>query len=252
MGKETLAKIPGMILDEIGADGLYWDEIAGGFAGQADYAHPDPHTYLLDPKTGAILRPAGATDLAAQPFKLALMKAFLDRKATIVGNGPPTNMTEQQVHFTRFTETDIPHHVGLATKTWLYTPVSYAGWSTYTKPKVSETDFLGDIKEKLWNANLYLYSAPMFYPLFTRENLATYQYPITVLGLDEGVIVGQERIITLRPGRLGWPGQKWTGELILFDPEQRVVERRHVTSASDGLVAVDLKPEQAAVIVADQ
>ena len=252
MGKETLAKIPPMILDEIGADGLYWDEIAGGFAGQADYAHPDPHTYLLDPKTGAIIRPAGATDLAAQPFKLAMMKAFLDRKATIVGNGPPTNLTEQRVHFTRFTETDIPLHAGgAATKTWLYTPVSYAGWSTYTKPNVSEADFLADIKEKLWNANLYLYSAPMFYHLFTQENLATYEYPITVTGLDEGVIIGQERIITLRPGRFGWPGRKWTGELLRFDADQKITQRQRVTPGQDGCVAVELKEGEAVVVVCD-
>ncbi|MBU0606578.1 MAG: hypothetical protein KKI08_01775 [Armatimonadetes bacterium] len=251
MGQESLAQIPPMILDEIGADGLYWDEIANGFGGNADYAHPDPYTYLIDSKTGAIVRPCGAPDLAAQPFKLAFMKAFLDRGAMILGNGPPTTMTEQQIHFTRMTETDIPHHPGLASKTWLYTPISYAGWSTYHKPGVTEADFLADIKEKLWNANLYLFSAPMFYPLFTQENLATYEYPITVLGLDEGVIVGQERIITLRPGRFGWPGRKWTGELLLFDRSQTIMERRRVTPRPDRCVAVDFQPEQAAVIVAD-
>jgi len=251
MGKESLAKIPGMILDEIGADGLYWDEIANNFQGNADYAHPDPYTYLTDPKTGAIVRPCGAPDLAAQPFKLAFAQAFLSRGATIVGNGPPTNMTEQTIPFARFTETDIPHHPGLATKTWLSTPISYAGWATYHLPNVAETDFLADIKEKLWNANLYLYSAPMFYHLFTHENLATYEYPITVTGLDEGVIVGQERVIPPRPGRFGWPGRKWTGELLRFDAEQKVVSRRHVTPDRDGCVAVDLQPDEAAVLLRD-
>ena len=249
MGRETLEKIPGMILDEIGADGLYWDEIAHSFQGNADYAHPDPYTYLIDAKTGAILRPAGAPDLAAQPFKLAMMRAFLERGATIVGNSPPTNMTEQQIHFPRFTETDLPHHPGLASKTWLYTPVSYAGWSTYHLPKVTEADFLADIREKLWNANLYLYSAPMFYHLFTHENLATYEYPITVIGLDEGVIVGQERIITLRPGRFGWPGRPWRGELLLLDRGQRVVARKPVTPEPDGCVGVKLPADGAAIVV---
>ncbi len=252
MGQESLALIPPMILDEIGADGLYWDEIANNFGGNADYAHPDPYTYLIDATTGAIVRPCGAPDLAAQPFKLAFMKAFLDRGAMILGNGPPTTMTEQQIHFTRMTETDIPHHPGLVTKTWLHTPVSYAGWSTYHKPGVTEADFLADIKEKLWNANLYLFSAPMFYPLFTQENLATHEYPITVLGLDEGIIVGQERIITLRPGRFGWPGRKWAGELLLFDRSQTIAERRRVTPGPDGCVGVDFQPEQAAAIVAGE
>jgi hypothetical protein len=250
MGRETLAKIPPMILDEIGADGLYWDEIGHGFQGKADYAHPDPHTWVTD--ASGKLRNVGAPDLAAQPFKLAFMKAFLDRGAMIVGNSPPTNITEQKIHFTRFTETDIPHHPGLVTKTWLYTPVSYAGWSTYHLPNVAEKDFLADVKEKLWNANLYLFSAPMFYHLFTQENLATYQYPITVTGLDEGVIIGNERIITLRPGRFGWPGRKWRGELLRFDAEQKIVQRRRVTPGKDGCVTVELREGEAAVVVCDQ
>jgi hypothetical protein len=248
MGKETLAKIPSMILDEIGADGRYWDEIANNFQGNADYSKPDPYTYAVD-ASGA-LRNAGALELAAQPFKLAMMKAFLDRGALIVGNGPPTTMTEQQIQFPRFTETDIPNHVGLVSKTWLYTPISYAGYATYHLPNVSEVDFLADIKEKIWNANLYLHSAPMFYHLFTHENLSSYQYPITVTGLDEGVIVGKERIITLRPGRLGWPGRTWQGELLLFDPQQHLVERTPVASERDGCIKVDLKPDWAAVIIA--
>lgn len=252
MGRETLAKIPGMILDEIGADGLYWDEIANNFQGNADYAHPDPYTYLASAEPGVAPRPCGAPDLAAQPFKLAFMKAFLDRGATIVGNGPPTTLTEQKFAFTRFTETDIPHHPGLVSKTWLHTPVSYAGYATYHLPTVSEADFLADIKEKLWNANLYLFSAPMFYHLFTHENLATYQYPITVLGLDEGVVVGKERIVTLRPGRYGWPGEKWTGEVLWFGPDQRVVRRARMTPGKDGCVAVDLQPDGAAVVVRDR
>lgn len=251
MGRETLAKIPSLFLDEIGADGLYWDEIGHGFNGAADYAHPDGYTCLTDPKTGEITRAAGAPELASQPFKLALMKAFFDRGAMIVGNSPPGTMTEQQIHFTRFTETDIPHHVGLSSKTWLYSPVSYAGWSTYKEPDVSEADFLRDIKEKLWNANLYLFSSHVFYKLFTRENLASYQYPITVIGLDEGVIVGKERIITLRPGRIGWPGEKWQGELLLFDPDQKIVGRERVKAEKDGCVEVKLQPEYAAVVIRD-
>jgi len=250
MGRESLAQIPPTILDEIGADGLYWDEMGHGFGGNADYAHPDPYTYLIDTKTGAIAKPCGAPDLVAQPFKLAFIKAFLNRGATIFANTPPTTMTEQRIHFGRMTENDIPHHAGgEVTKTWLYTPIAYAGWSTYHKPGVTEADFLADIKEKLWNANLYLFSAPMFYELFTRPNLATYEYPITVLGLDEGVIAGQERIITLRPGRFGWPGQAWTGELLLLDTGQNLVGRRPVTPGANGCVAVALQEGEAAVLV---
>ena len=63
--------------------------------------------------------------------------------------------------------------------------------------------------------------------------------------------MGQERIITLRPGRFGWPGRKWTGELLVFDAEQRIVERKRVAPDQDGCVAVELQPDWAAVVVCD-
>ncbi|PJB74125.1 MAG: hypothetical protein CO095_05110 [Armatimonadetes bacterium CG_4_9_14_3_um_filter_58_7] len=134
-------------------------------------------------------------------------------------------------------------------KTQLYTPVSYAGYSVYHTPGVTEKDFLEDIRDKLWNANLYLFSAPMFYHLFTHENLATYQYPITPIELDEGVIIGRERLLTLRSGKFGWPGEKWRGELLLFDAEQRVTERKPTRGDKNGYVALQLQQAQAAVIV---
>ncbi|MEN6302916.1 MAG: hypothetical protein ABFD96_09345 [Armatimonadia bacterium] len=249
MGRESLEKIPSLIMDELGADGLYWDEIAMGFLEQPNYAVADGYTYVIDQKTGAIKTAVSTPELGAQGFKLAFAKAFLDRGKDIVGNSPPETMTEQKLRFARFTETEIPGHPGLPQKTWLYTPICYAGWTTYKEPKVSEADFLADIKSKLWQANLYLYSAPGFYHLFTHENLATYEYPITVTELDEGVVAGKERIITLRSGRFGWPGEKWRGELLMFDPEQKVAERRRVEGGKDGCVAVDLKPDWGAVVV---
>jgi len=120
----------------------------------------------------------------------------------VVGNTPPGTLTEYQRRVVRFCENMIPHH-GLSTilKTALYTPIAYAGYSVYHDPEVSEADFLADIERKLRDANLYLFSAPMFYRLFTGENLATYEYPITPIELDAGVIIGRERGVVGR-GRL--------------------------------------------------
>ncbi|NCO33504.1 MAG: hypothetical protein GW893_06500 [Armatimonadetes bacterium] len=249
LGKEILAKIPTMVLDEMGADGLYWDEMAYGFDSRADFAHPDGHTFIINADTGQIEKSVGVGDLSSLPFKLELLNAFRKRGATVVANVPPTTMTEQREQFTRFSETSIPHHPGLIHKTQLYTPVSYAGYSVYHTPGVTEKDFLEDIRDKLWNANLYLFSAPMFYHLFTHENLATYQYPITPIELDEGVIIGRERLLTLRSGKFGWPGEKWRGELLLFDAEQRVTERKPTRGDKNGYVALQLQQAQAAVIV---
>lgn len=252
LGQEILAKIPTMILDEIGADGLYWDEMRQGFDGWPDYAHPDGHTFEIDRETGEIVAQCGAPELAWLDFKLALLDAFKSRGALVVGNTPPGTLTEYSRRVFRFCENMIPHH-GLDTvlKTALYTPIAYAGYSVYHDPEVSEADFLADIRRKLREANLYLFSATMFYHLFTHENLATYEYPITPIELDAGVVIGRERIITIRPGSFGWPGEAWSGEVIIFDADQRPSTRKPATPDARGLIDIDLPPDGAAVIVRD-
>lgn len=255
VGRALLEGIPTCYLEEIGADGLYWDEMSRAFGGSgwvsglADYAHPDGYTFEIDPATGRIVAECGAPELASLPFKLALLRAFEARGATVVANTTPTTLTETRERFVRFNETSIPHHPGTIYKSWTYTPVAYAGYSVYHTPGVTEEMFLADIRDKLWHANLYLFSAPMFYHLFTHENLATYEYPITPVELDWGVIIGRERIITMRSGRFGWPGERWSGEVIYFDGEQRVRERKAVTAEADGYVDVSFAKGEAAVVV---
>jgi len=250
LGQEILTKIPTMILDEIGADGLYWDEMRQGFDGWPDYAHTDGHTFEIDRETGEIVTECGAPELAWLDFKLALLDAFESRGALVVGNTPPATLTEYGHPVLRFCENMIPHH-GLSTilKTALYTPIAYAGWSVYHEPGVTEADFLADIERKVRDANLYLFSATMFYHLFASENLATYEFPITPIELDAGVIVGRERLITLRPGSFGWPDEDWSGEVIYFGADMRPSVREPAAPDARGLVNIDLPEGGAAVIV---
>jgi len=250
LGREILEKIPTMILDEIGADGMYWDEMRQGFGGWPDYAHPDGHTFEIDQESGEIVAECGAPEIAWLGFKLALLDAFESRGALVVGNTPPGTLTEFSHPTPRFCENMIPHH-GLSTilKTALFTPISYAGYSVYHDPEVSEADFLADVERKVRDANLYLFSATMFNHLFTGENLATYQYPITPIELDAGVIIGRERIITLRDGSFGWPGEAWSGEVVYFGADQRPTGRKPAAPDADGLVSIELPEGGAAVIV---
>ncbi|MGD9494793.1 MAG: hypothetical protein AB7Y46_00655 [Armatimonadota bacterium] len=250
LGQEILEKIPTMILDEIGADGLYWDEMRYGFNGWPDYAHPDGNTFEIDKQTGEIIAECGAPEIAWLDFKIALLKAFESRGALVVGNTPPGTLTEFSYPTPRFCENMIPHH-GLSTilKTALFTPISYAGYSVYHDPAVREADFLEDIARKVRDANLYLFSAPMFYHLFTGPNLATYEYPITPIELDAGLIIGRERIITLRPGSFGWPGEAWLGEVVYFGADMRPAGREPAAPDARGLVTIDLPDGGAAVIV---
>jgi len=257
LGRELLERIPGVYLDEIGADGLYWDEmswafgVTGWLSSSPDYAHPDGHTFEISKATGEIVVECGAPELATLPFKQALLHAFQGRGAMVVANTTPTTRTETREQFLRFNETSVAHHPGTIYKSWTYTPVSYAGSSIYHKPGVTEEDFLADIRDKVWNANLYLFSSHIFYPLFTHENLATYQYPITPIELDWGVIIGRERIVTIRPGRFGGPGERWSGEVIYFDKDQRVRATKQVTAGDDGYVDIGFDADEAAVIVRD-
>ena len=249
LGRDILEKIPTMVLDEIGADGLYWDEMRFGFGLMPDYGHTDGYTYQIDPQGGEVIAACGAPELVGLDLKLALLDAFEERGAMVVGNGPPGTRTEYDREVVRFCENMVPHRPSSVLRTTMYTPISYAGYSVYHEPDVSEADFLADIRRKIEDGNLYLFSATMFYHLFTHENLATYQFPITPIELDHGVIIGEERIITLREGTFGWPGEAWSGEIILFDGDQRVISRKPVEATARGLVQIELPEGGAAVIV---
>jgi len=251
LGQDVLAQIPTMILDEIGADGLYWDEMRFGFGLRPDYGHADGHTFEIDASTGEIVADCGAPELVGLGFKLALLDVFEERGALVVGNSPPATLTEFGHEAIRFCENMVPHRPSSILATTLYTPVSYAGYSVYHDPEVDEADFLADIRRKVEDANLYLFSSHIFYERFTHENLATYQYPITPMELDHGVIIGRERIITIREGAFGWPGQEWSGEVIIFDAEQRPVTREAAAPDAAGLVAIELPEGGDAVIVRD-
>lgn len=251
LGQDILEKIPTMILDEIGADGLYWDEMRFGFGLMPDYAHTDGYTYQIDPQSGQVVAACGAPEIVGLNLKLALLDSFEERGAMVVGNGPPGTLTEYDREVVRFCENMVPHRPSSILRTTMYTPVSYAGYSVYHDPEVSEADFLADIRRKIEDGNLYLFSSHIFYDRFTRENLATWEYPITPIELDHGVIIGEERIITLREGTFGWPGEDWSGEVILFDAQQRVTSRTPTTPDAQGLVEIVLPEGGAAVVVRD-
>ena len=248
LGRDILELIPPMILDEIGADGLYWDEMRFGFL-LPDFGRTDGHTYQIDPVTGEIVRECGAPELVTLDFKLALLDAFEERGALVVGNSPPGTTTVAGREMIRFCENMVPHRPSTILRTTLYTPVSYAGYSVYHDPEITEEDFLADIYRKVEDANLYLFSAPQFYKLFTQENLATFEYPITLTELDYGVIIGEERIITLRDGTFGWAGEAWSGELIVFGADQRITKREPISADATGLVELDVPDGGAAAIV---
>lgn len=250
LGRDILTLIPPMILDEIGADGLYWDEMRFDFGGLADYAHLDGNTFRIDQTSGEIIAECGAPELAWLDFKLALLDAFEERGALVVGNGPPGTLAEFDREVIRFCENMIPHHGSYSIlRTALYTPVAYAGYSVYHDPEVSEADFLADIRRKIEDGNLYLFSSHLFYRHFTHENLATYEYPVTLTELDHGVIIGEERIITLRSGTFGWPGEAWVGEVIYFDAQQRPISRERMRCDARGLIELTLPDGGAAVIL---
>jgi hypothetical protein len=214
-----------------------------------DYAHTDGHTFEVDGESGEVVAECGAPELVGLDLKLALLDAFEDRGAMVVGNGPPGTLTECGREITRFCENMVPHRPSSILRTTLYTPVSYAGYSVYHDPEVTEAGFLADIRRKIEDGNLYLFSSHIFYDRFTHQNLASYQYPITPVELDHGVIIGEERIITLREGMFGWPGEDWSGEVITFDAQQRVISRQPAEANAGGLTEITLPEGGAAVVV---
>ena len=108
-----------MILEEIGADGVYWDEMSQS---RFTYHYGDPwdgRSADVDLQTMQIARKKASVSLISQRFRLGLAQEILDR-SMMIGNGSPITRTMTALQFPRFIETG---SVSNLLRGQLYTPI---------------------------------------------------------------------------------------------------------------------------------
>ncbi len=180
-------------MDQIGADGLYWDEMENVAYGAPllSFAQPDGRSAILDPKTWTIQQECGVTTLLGESHRLAVIDKVRRKGGTLMGNGPAATRAILGRRVQRMVE--IQHN-----DTWCYeghlgTLLGYA-----SSPKE-----FANVRRALGMAML-LVGVRLDYDYEVNR----YLYPLTPIEIQSGYLLGRERIVTMHSGSYGWPGRE--------------------------------------------
>lgn len=207
----AMARNVDLILEEIGADGVYWDEMEYS-AQQYHYGEPwDGCSADIDPETHGIARLKSSVALISQEWRVALAERILAR-GPLIANGQPHTRTLARLKFPRFVETGSPSHCAAAQ---LFSPIALGDHLT----ERSQEDAYRMMLLALDYGCLYHWYNDMTV-IPTYPTLTEHMYPFTPVELHEGWLVGRERIITKRSGLFGW-GDNSRHEVRAYDENGR-------------------------------
>ncbi len=209
-----VAKNVDVILEGIGAEGVYWDEHEYS-RWTYHYGEPwDGYTGDIDPSTMKVTRLKSSVTLLTEPWRLDLAKRIL-AAGPLIGNGAPYTRAMVDLQFPCFVETGSITH---CTKAHLYSPIALGDHLT----ERSELDAYRTMLAALdYGCVYHWYNDMTVIP--THHHLTRYMFPITPLELHEGYLIGKERIITNKSGLFGW-GDASEHEVHVFDDTGREVE----------------------------
>ncbi len=187
---KAMLEVAARYLDEMGVDGLYWDEMEGTGYGAPliTYNQPDGVSCILDPKTYRIERPAGVTTLLGEAHRLAVIDLVRGKGGVLMGNGPPCTRRLLEKKVQRMVE--VQHNDTWCFQGNLDTPLGYAG---------GRPDF-GNWIRALDLATLLVGTRYDY-----AHEISPLVFPFTPIELHQGYLLGQERIIATHDGTYGWP-----------------------------------------------
>ncbi len=231
---KAMLKVADAYLDEIGANGLYWDEMEGVDFGRPllTYSQPDGRSCLLDPKTYTVKQQVGVTTLLGADHRAAVVERVRAKGGFVMGNGPTAVRKLLDLHVQRMVE--IQHN-----DTWCYegnldSPLGYGS---------SELEF-SNVTRALAMATL-LVGTRLDYP----SEFSRYAFPFTPIELHHGYLLGKERIIMMHSGAYAWPGETVKCTVRYFDRNGQIRRTEDPQTASEKQrVKVDLAEGEAAII----
>jgi hypothetical protein len=190
---EEIGKVVDVILNDIGADGVYWDEFAYSSARYA-YNRLDNCSADIDPKTFKIQRKKGALTLLSRDFRCHYVKRILDEGRPFIINGAPVTRTIGRLKFQAFCETGTMTY---CRRMLLYSPVALGDHLTERKYQ----DSYRNIHAALDHGCLFVWYTFTFH---NHKAPTAYMFPFTPIELHTGYVIGQERIVTRLSGYFGW------------------------------------------------
>ncbi len=210
----AVAKNVDIILDTIGAEGVYWDEHEYS-AYTYHYGEPwDGVTGDIDPQKMTVTQRKSSVTLLTEAWRLAQAKRILAR-GPLIGNGPPVTRAMAALKFPCFVETGSISHCAQAQ---LHSPIALGDHLTERTEKDAYGVMLGALD---YGCVYHWYDDVHLIP--THYSLTRYMYPFTPVELHNGYVIGKERILTKKSGLFGW-GDASQHEVHVFNDEGREVE----------------------------
>ena len=199
-----------LVLDQLGFDGVYWDELTYS-AKDIAYRLSDGHTAIPNKQTQTVQEKVAFTPLYCQAYQVQQAKRVLDAGKILIGNTQPVTETMTKLHFPRFIEAWNPIKLRNA---HLYTPL---GISSPDKVH-SELDIVPSIRSHLQNGGLWYHYYVLDKVQLTHPTAAAHLFPFTPIELHAGYLIGQERILTAKSGLFGW-GDKSKVRVFVYTPD---------------------------------
>ncbi len=202
-------------LDDLGFDGVYWDELAYSKELVAHGIH-DGYSALPDMATLTVAERVALTPLYCQEYQVQQARRVLDGGKLLIGNGQPMTETMTRLHFPRFVEAWHPSNLR---KAHLYCPL---GLSSPDRVE-SGAAIVPSIRSHLENGGLWYYYCNWGKVNLSHPTAAERMFPFTPIELHAGYLIGEERIITARSGLFGWNDQSGH-RVFIYGPEGGLLE----------------------------
>jgi len=210
-------------IDECGFDGIYFDSFMGHcYEVYNTYDKWDGYSVDIDPKNFTVARKYACLQLITRDAIRKIIEYVKSKNGVVVTNSRPPIKSIESLEIYTFYEKNT-HSEGLHTElstsaTHLHTPVCLGDINVRDSLK----DFMDDVRLQLKHGTLY-------YPYNVRlpegqeyYGVINYMFPFTPIAIYEGVLIGKERIITLKSGVYGW-GDKSIVKCHLFDEDGREI-----------------------------
>ena len=220
------------MLDEIGVTGMFADGLTHGYGGRFTYDRWDGHTAEIDPDTKTIVRKYASVNLLADPVLIEVVRKINARGGVVIANSHTGTRT--------FNREDVIYCIetggGGKSVARLYlapTVIALGNPGAIS----CERDVYDDIRDKLEWGGLYFYYGE---GEITRPTVTAQMYPITVEEIRRGVVKGKERIVTLRSGIYGWPGDRRLHAAYRYDARGLEADHAFLTTVDAHGVRTDV------------
>ena len=236
---DALMKSVDKMMDEIGCDGVFMDGFMWGYCGRYTYDRWDGHSVEIDKKTKTIKRKIASVLLLSQPSLVQFSRKVRDKGGVVVANNAVITRTiAREKYIIHDMESGVGPHLHLAS--------TVAGLTGPRKIR-SESDAYKSVLDKLvWGTTHFYYSeGDITYP-----SLPAQMFPITFEEIHAGYIKGRERLITMRSGVYGWPGDRALHLAHHYDGRGVLVPHSFLTTVDPSGVRTDLalKENESAVL----